>query len=145
MSKPGNFKIGDTVQIRSLKKSGIITRIEKGIFYITFGTATVKCKHDEIAPTQKRKKPDTGRVTFDTKRIAATSVDLHALTVDEALRKVEQWINDAVLASLERGEIIHGLGTGKVRDAVHKMLSKLSVVKSFRLNPQNPGSTDVYF
>jgi DNA mismatch repair protein MutS2 len=73
------------------------------------------------------------------------SIDLHGLTVVEALSAVEKRVNDAILADLDRLEIVHGVGTGALLKAVHQYLSGLSVVEKFRLDDLNPGVTYVYF
>jgi DNA mismatch repair protein MutS2 len=67
------------------------------------------------------------------------------MTVEEALRLVEARLNEALLKEIDSLEIIHGLGTGRLKAAVHKYLSALSVVKHFKLDETNPGTTWVYF
>jgi dsDNA-specific endonuclease/ATPase MutS2 len=65
---------------------------------------------------------------------APKSIDLHGMSADNAIRAVEQHLNRVILN-----------GTGRVRSAVHNLLSSLGVVRAFRLNDENPGETDVYF
>ena len=66
------------------------------------------------------------------------------MTVSQALRAVDDWLDKLILAGAETGTIVHGLGTGKLRDAVHKHLPSLTAVKHFALNELNPGETKVY-
>lgn len=71
-------------------------------------------------------------------------LDLHGLRVHEALSLAEDAINKAVLADADQLELLHGIGQGKIKDALHKHLAGLKVVKRFALDPANPGVTRVY-
>ena len=75
---------------------------------------------------------------------ASLTVDLHRLTVAEAIAAVESAIDDAILRDLDWFEIVHGRGSGKVRAAVHKLLAAAPQVKRFMLVPGNEGATKVY-
>jgi DNA mismatch repair protein MutS2 len=59
-------------------------------------------------------------------------LDLHALTTDEALIKVNQYLNDAVMAGMFQVCIVHGKGSGTLRDFVRRELSRHPLVRSFR-------------
>jgi dsDNA-specific endonuclease/ATPase MutS2 len=61
-------------------------------------------------------------------------VDLHGLTVEGALARAEQALNDALLA---------GKSGGRIRAALHRRLHEISTVRAFRLEPGNPGVTIV--
>jgi DNA mismatch repair protein MutS2 len=71
-------------------------------------------------------------------------LDLHGFSVSEAIERLEHWLSSAIMNKSEKVSIIHGLGTGKVKAAVHKRLGELSIVRNFRLNELNSGMTDVY-
>jgi DNA-nicking Smr family endonuclease len=60
-----------------------------------------------------------------------TELDLHHLTVDEALPKLEGFLYDAYRAGLFRVWIVHGKGTGTLRREVARYLSSHSLVKSY--------------
>lgn len=70
-------------------------------------------------------------------------VDLHGLTVEEALARAEQALNDALLADLPGLRLIHGKSGGRIRAALHRRLSDIPTVRAFRLEPGNPGVTIV--
>ena len=59
-------------------------------------------------------------------------VHLRRLRVDEAIPKLDQYLNDAFLADLHSVRVIHGKGTGTLRQVVHEQLIKHPLVKSFR-------------
>lgn len=73
---------------------------------------------------------------------APASIDLHGQTVPEATAAVAQFINDALLAGLAEVRVIHGRSGGRIRAAVHQQFRDLGV-RTFRLDPSNPGVTIV--
>lgn len=76
---------------------------------------------------------------------AAPGIDLHGMTVDDAIAAVELFVNDALLAGHAHARVIHGRGAGRVKAAVHHYFRHLPAVASFRLDPANPGVTIVTF
>jgi DNA mismatch repair protein MutS2 len=68
-------------------------------------------------------------------------LDLHAMTVDEAMPLLHDYLNDACLAGLKEVRIVHGKGTGTLRQAVMCELKKHPLVKSFRIGGRYEGST----
>jgi DNA mismatch repair protein MutS2 len=69
-----------------------------------------------------------------------TELDLHRLTVDEALPKIDQFLNDTYCAGLHYVRIVHGKGTGKLRQEVSRYLSSHPLVKSFHAADRYGGS-----
>lgn len=71
------------------------------------------------------------------------SVDLHGLTVEEALDRAEQALDEALLADLAELRFIHGRGGGRIRAALHQRLRHIRSVRRFGLDPRNEGVTIV--
>ncbi len=71
----------------------------------------------------------------------AVDKELHLrhLTVDEALFRLDRYLNDAFMADLPSVRIVHGKGTGTLRQAVHNLLDKHPLVKSYRLGDYGEG------
>jgi len=78
------------------------------------------------------------------KAIKTRSLDLHGLRVPEALALVDELINQAVMNNIEQVEVVHGIGRGKIKQALHAHLMKLKVVKRYTLDDSNPGVTKIY-
>jgi hypothetical protein len=76
---------------------------------------------------------------------SSRQVDLHGLTVDEALARLDQVINDALLAGVSELRVIHGRSGGRLRGAVHARLREVAAVGSFALDSTNAGVTKVRF
>jgi DNA mismatch repair protein MutS2 len=73
------------------------------------------------------------------------SLDLHGLTVDEAMGAVDAFLNDALLAGAAEARIIHGRSGGRLKVSLHAQLKRISSIRSYALDPRNAGVTVVKF
>ena len=76
-------------------------------------------------------------------RTAASEINVIGLTVDEALPIVDKFLDDCFLAKLKTARIVHGKGTGKLRQGIHTYLKTKKQVKSFRLGTYGEGEMGV--
>ncbi len=146
--------IGLDVLVRSLKRRGVVVEaLRVGVYRVQVGSMTITAREEELdvpAPSKKKARQATARESAgcDEWPAGATSepasIDLHGLTVDDARNRVAGYISRAILAGLERVEIIHGIGTGRLKAAVTKDLRALTVVRAVKPHPTNPGITVVY-
>ena len=72
-----------------------------------------------------------------------SEIHLRRLTVDEALLKLDQYLNDAFMAGLYQVRVVHGKGTGTLRQAVRKELARHPLVKSYRPGDYGEGGAGV--
>jgi len=70
-------------------------------------------------------------------------IHLRHLTVDEALLKLDQYLDDAFITGLYQVRVVHGKGTGTLRQAVREQLAKHSLVKSYRPGGYGEGGAGV--
>ena len=73
----------------------------------------------------------------------SSEVHLRHLTVDEALLKLDKYLNDAFMAGLWQVRVVHGKGTGTLRQAAHRALAQHPLVKSYRLGGYGEGGVGV--
>jgi DNA mismatch repair protein MutS2 len=111
----------------------------------------VSCRERDLAePPKEGTRKKTRRANPDeTPRQAignapAGRIDLHGLTVDEAIARVVEEIDKAIRCGADRLEVVHGKGSGRIRNALHRELASLPVVASFRLDPRNAGVTWIF-
>ena len=130
--------------------------LSSGVYQVAVGAITAQCHEEDLTLLPKgqgdksralssvrSKAPDPARKT---KRPPyKMTVDLHGMRVEEALRLVEQKVNEALMNEIDVLEVVHGVGTGKLKDAIHRYLADLSVVKEYKLDPVKLGATWVYF
>jgi len=76
-------------------------------------------------------------------RLVTDEVHLRQLTVDEALLKLDKYLNDAFMAGLYQVKVIHGKGTGKLRQVVRNQLARHPLVKSYRPGEYGEGGAGV--
>ncbi|MEO8070997.1 MAG: Smr/MutS family protein [Acidobacteriota bacterium] len=149
------FIIGADVVVRPLANArGVIVEIgHHGRYRVRLESATIWCGAADLeSPPERRNKSrheqarqaTSGRGGAD-ELAPAARVDLHGLRVEEALALVLRTIDHALMQGSDRVEIVHGKGSGRIRDALHRLLATLPVVAAFRLDAANPGVTWVYF
>jgi dsDNA-specific endonuclease/ATPase MutS2 len=93
---------------------------------------------------ERRASPrDPGPIDSPPRRGVPSEVDLHGLTVDEALARADLALNDAILADLSELRFVHGRSGGRIRGALHRWLGSLAAVSGFRVDPRNAGVTIV--
>lgn len=97
----------------------------------------------KIQSTSINKSSNTSHVSISKTRTAKSEINIIGLNVDEATFVVDKFLDDCALAKLETVRIVHGKGTGKLRDGVHKFLKSNPHVKSFRMGTYGEGEMGV--
>lgn len=149
------FPIGSRVIVVPLgRKQGVIVDAGRGGHYrVQVENAVVSCREEDLAePVPPKRTREAGSAAPRVKTSARAEpasppprIDLHGLTVEQALERVVEAIDLALRRGADQIEVVHGKGSGRIRDALHRHLKTLSVVASFRLDPRNPGVTWVHF
>ncbi len=70
-------------------------------------------------------------------------INLLGKTVDEALAELDKYLDDAYLSRLSTVRVVHGKGTGALRNAVHGHLKRIKYIKSYRLGEYGEGDAGV--
>ena len=143
------FSPGEQVHVEALG-TGVVREVRnRGRYLVELKGRSVVAEESQLsrvaARTRVAKSPPAGTDGFEPRPNAPTSIDLHGMTVEEALAAVDSFVNDAVLGGHPEVRIIHGRSGGRIRSAVHKRLNELPVVRAFRIDPSNPGVTVVRF
>jgi DNA mismatch repair protein MutS2 len=144
----GGISVGDMVWVRDadieatvlsvLPESGQV-EVQAGRTRLTLGLESVS-KAEPVVDATRRFVPVRRRLTS---KIVNEELDLRGKRADEVEPLLDRYLNDAYLASLVQVRIIHGVGTGTVRDIVREALSSHSLVKSFRAGSQKEGGDGV--
>jgi len=92
-------------------------------------------------PTLKR--TNSGKIKMSKSLAVSTEINLLGKTVDEALSELDKYLDDALLAHLPSVRVVHGKGTGALRNAVHSHLKRLKYVKEYRLGEYGEGDAGV--
>ena len=150
-----HFPIGADVRVVAINRRGRVIDVRGGAYRVLVGALRVMCREDEVraAETPKSKRRNRGdqdgpaestNPPESTGRRVTRSIDLHGMTVNEAGTAVADFVSRAVMDGADTLEIIHGIGTGRVRDAVRRVLGTFAAVRQVRPHPTNAGVTIVH-
>ena len=130
-------RAGDTVLIRSMNvKATVLSVAPDRTLQLQAGIMKVNAREDEVllleeAKTEVRSVAERSAAALRSASVPS-SVDLRGLMSDEAVLMMERYLDSAVMAKLQQVTIIHGKGTGALRQAVQAALKRNRAVKSFR-------------
>lgn len=139
------FEKGELVKINNSESSGEIMEISDDNIWVNINGITVKLKKSDVSKTKKIKSKTeytTSNIEIKTKSFP-NRLDLRGKYAHEILDTLEEFIKDSKLNNLKEVTIVHGKGTGKLRDEVKKIVSKNKDVLSFRAGNWNEGDTGV--
>jgi len=140
---------GDTVELRGIgSKAEVIEIAADGALTLQAGIMKINAKPHEVRLVEGAKKADFKRVIARSEaKLRSASVkpeiDLRGMMAEEAIAATEQFIDTASLSNLETVTVIHGKGTGALREAVHGSLKRNKMVKAYRLGKYGEGETGV--
>ena len=147
---PGDLRIGDQVKIISMGMKGTVSTLpdSKGTLFVTCGIMRTKARVDDLvlldeAPGQEASKTASGKLSMSKSFAISPEINLLGKTVDEACSELDKYLDDAAIAHLEQVRIVHGKGTGALRQGVQKYLKKNRHVESFRLGEFGEGDAGV--
>lgn len=148
---PDNLKVGDSVFVTTLGIKATVSSLPnaKGDLFVHMGSlrSQVNIKDLEYIEDEEEKKPaisnrtQSGKIKMSKSATISPEINLIGKTVDEALFELDKYLDDAYLAHLPQVTIIHGRGTGALRNAVHAFLKKSKYVKDFRTGGYHEGNT----
>lgn len=137
-----SLEAGDTVRIKGLTSVGRIESIDGKMAVVIFGDMRTKMRADRLehAEMPKKEEPATyasvGRQTRETidqrKLNFKQDIDIRGMRGDEAINAVTYFIDDAILVGMSRVRILHGTGTGALRQLVRQYLSTVPNVISYK-------------
>jgi DNA mismatch repair protein MutS2 len=137
-AKPGGLKVGERVRIESLRSTGILTDIKEPLNRVEVLTdkAKVKAPLSEIVQAldedddQERGIRKGSPLLKGAVEAPSSQLNVIGLTVEDALPKVDKFIDQALLHGLDKVQIIHGVGSGRLREAIGRYLNGHRAVKS---------------
>jgi DNA mismatch repair protein MutS2 len=143
--------VGDTVELLKLgMKASVIAINKDGSYQLQAGIMKLSAKADEIylleqdnpyKEKQHVRPKHSGREMKAT--ATASEIDLRGMDTIEAVCVLDRYMDEAMRSNRSMVRIIHGKGTGAVRNAVHQALRKNKFIKSFRLGVYGEGEDGV--
>jgi DNA mismatch repair protein MutS2 len=149
---PKKLKKGDMVKIISLGLKGTVSTLPdaKGNLLVQCGILRSQTNIKDLLLVQEDTpappnltKTNTGTLKSSKTRTISMELNLLGKTVDEALTELDKYLDDAYLSHLPSVRVVHGKGTGALRNAVHKHLKGMKHVKEYRLGEYGEGDAGV--
>ena len=149
------ISLGDEVYVRSLATAGEVKRVvSKDEIQVSVGRLKVWTELDDLGRktngkggrnggTAKREKRSDHSLMWEKTASVHPEIDLRGLNLEEAIFKVEKHLDDSILAGLEKMIIIHGKGSGRLREGLHHYLHDKQNIKSFRPGGEGEGGSGV--
>lgn len=149
---PNKLKKGDGVKIISMGLKGTVSTLPdaKGNLFVQCGimrsqvnvSDLIAISEDEIA-TPGFSKTSTGKTKLSKAYTISAEINLLGRTTDEAIAELDKYLDDAYLSHLPSVRVVHGKGTGALRNAVHAHLKRAKYVKEYRLGEFGEGDAGV--
>lgn len=150
---PKKLHIGDSVKVISMNLKGTVHSLPnaRGDLYVQMGILRslvnindlILLEEDATPGTKKFQKTSAGKIKMSKSASVSTEINLIGKTTDEAIPLLDKYLDDAYLAHLPSVRIVHGKGTGALRNAVQAHLKRLKYVKSFHLGEFGEGDAGV--
>ena len=139
------LKPGDEVMVLSLNRQGeLIEQTKNGEWMVQLGMMKVNIKADDLEYLRKSvKKKDTakGKMIHKRRTDIGIQLDLRGERYEDAMLRLDKYMDEVLLAGYQTVTIIHGHGTGALRQGVHKYLKQNKHVASFRFGGAGEGGT----
>jgi DNA mismatch repair protein MutS2 len=134
---PRELVKGDTIKVRGFSQNGTFLSQQGNIVTASIGSLRTKVNIKDVMLVTNKKPQFSNRRTVKTNvdkanTTAKTELDIRGYAADEGIMELERFIDGAIVMGIETVYIIHGKGTGVLKNAVRKHLKTLPVVKTFR-------------
>lgn len=142
-------QVGDDILVTRYGQRGtLIQQLKDGRWEAQVGLMKMTLQSDEftLVKTEKADKPKQKQVHVVKRKVGKgpkARLDLRGKRYEEAMRELDEFIDQALLNNMAQVDIIHGIGTGVIREGVTKYLRRNKQVKEFGYAPQNAGGSGV--
>jgi DNA mismatch repair protein MutS2 len=142
------LRLGDRVRLRSIDQHGVVISLSEDEAEVAVGNLRIRVEMHQMelvggGELEKAGELKAGRIPMVKIASPGVELSLRGLAVDEALDRMDQYIDSAYLAGLPYVRIVHGKGTGKLRDAVRRELGGHSLVGRFESGGPTEGGDGV--
>lgn len=135
-----HVEVGQPVRVASLGAEGVVVGLSAEAAEVLVGSAKVRVPRAQLQQARAGGRTSSGPVRSPTLPVAfPTKLDLRGLTSDEAVSRLEKYLDEALLAGAARVLVIHGKGTGALRRAVHEALRTQPGVRFSLAGPEEGG------
>lgn len=153
---PKTLRVGDSVKVLSLNLKGTISTLPdaKGNLFVQMGILRSQVNLNDLELIQensvsgpglngRRKGSGSSNIKMSKSVSVSPEINLLGMTVDEAIPQLDKYLDDAYIAHLQQVRVVHGKGTGALRNGIHKHLKRVKTIKEFHLGEFGEGDAGV--
>lgn len=150
--KASDLKVGDSVKVLSMNLKGTVSTkpdsrgnlfVQMGILRSQVNISDLELIDEPVIKTPSLSRTGQGKIKMSKSASVSTEINLLGKTVDEAIAELDKYLDDAYIAHLSSVRIVHGKGTGALRQGVHNYLKRQKHVASYRLGTFGEGDAGV--
>ncbi len=141
-----DFIVGDQVYLPSYDQYGVISKkLKKDSFEVSIGNLYINVSIKDMKFYKKEESSSNISVNFisDEDKKVSLRLDLRGMRYNEAYDALDKYINDLLLSHLKQASIIHGFGTGAIREMVQDYCKKSKFISSYRYGGESEGGYGV--
>ncbi len=138
------FTKGEDVYLPQYDQYGYIINIERNTYTVSIGNVIMELKKADLMKVDKPKtEPSSIKIIKNPNKSISLRCDLRGMRIEEAKDALEKYFDDAMLNNIKQFSIIHGYGTGAIRNFVQEFLKKQKTVEEFRYGVEGEGGMGV--
>ena len=142
---PSEVRVGDYVRVRTMGKEGYVTDVDepRRMAEIVIGNMHMRIKKDYVERVSPRAHEPEAGVTVEVADVDVPEINVRGLRVEEALEEVDRFVDRAIVHGTPQLRILHGIGTGRLMNAIRVHLAEAGHVKDVKKDERNSGVTIV--
>jgi DNA mismatch repair protein MutS2 len=139
------IRVGDHVRVKSVGRDGYVIGLdeEKGSAEVDLGTMRTKVQTAYLFRVPDDSKPHAQPVEVNVPQLEVAEINVRGMRVEEALREVDRFVDRAIVHGALKLRIIHGIGTGRLMEAIRHHLSETPNIERVKGDETNSGVTIV--
>lgn len=142
---PETIQVGDEIKLLTFNQIGtVIESLSDDTFLVQIGSMKVKAQRENLQIVKQKPEPTTPVTTVKAaKTDVRPELDLRGQRYEEAMIQLERYMDDALMQSYPKVTIIHGKGTGALRNGVKEYAKNHPYIQTYRSGSQNEGGGGV--
>ena len=139
------IRVGDHVRVKSVGRDGYVIGLdeEKGSAEVDLGTMRTKVQTAYLFRVPEDTRPHAQPVEVNVTQLEVPEINVRGMRVEEALQEVDRFVDRAIVHGALRLRIIHGIGTGRLMEAIRHHLSETPSIERVKRDETNSGVTIV--
>jgi DNA mismatch repair protein MutS2 len=140
--------VGDYVKVRSLGSTGHVVGLDREgkVFEVVMGNVRTKVDANLLEKVPKPKgASEKSSIQVTAEKVSVSEIKVIGMRVEEALKEIDRFLDRAIVQEIPQVKILHGIGTGRLMNAIREHLEDMNYIKSIKKDSANSGVTIIEF